>query len=200
MSVLSWGPCVLKTKVPTDLVDELVSRRSTKSPANKDLAGHFEDQYFFEDNDKQWFLSKFGQYADEYLQADANRLNRPKEILTPDFTTLWINYMKAGDFNPPHLHYGAASFVLFGECPTTLETEVKEYKGTGTKPGQLCFMWGDAGNQFCTVTHNFTPTKGDLFIFPSNLTHYVAPFKSEGTRVSVSGNIIFHNNINDKYY
>ena len=31
--------------------------------------------------------------------------------------------------------------------------------------------------------------KGDLFIFPSNLLHYVAPFKSNVERVSISFNM-----------
>ena len=39
------------------------------------------------------------------------------------------------------------------------------------------------------VQHSFFPNKGDLFIFPALTTHYVTPFKSEGTRISISGNI-----------
>ena len=33
------------------------------------------------------------------------------------------------------------------------------------------------------------PEKGMMFIFPGKLRHSVPPFKSPGTRVSVSGNI-----------
>ena len=35
---------------------------------------------------------------------------------------------------------------------------------------------------------NFPETR-DMFIFPAWLKHYVSPFKSDCTRISVSGNI-----------
>jgi hypothetical protein len=35
------------------------------------------------------------------------------------------------------------------------------------------------------------PEEGDMYIFPAWLKHWVAPYKSDCTRISVSGN--FHN-------
>ena len=37
---------------------------------------------------------------------------------------------------------------------------------------------------------SFPPEEGDMFIFPAWLKHWVAPYKSNCTRISVSGN--FH--------
>ena len=36
---------------------------------------------------------------------------------------------------------------------------------------------------------SFFPEEGDMFIFPAWLKHWVAPFKSKCTRISVSGNV-----------
>ena len=33
------------------------------------------------------------------------------------------------------------------------------------------------------------PEENDMFIFPAWLKHYVAPYKSKVTRISVSGNV-----------
>jgi hypothetical protein len=39
--------------------------------------------------------------------------------------------------------------------------------------------------------HVIVPKKGDLYVFPALLSHYVAPFKSNIERISVSGNLSF---------
>jgi hypothetical protein len=57
-------------------------------------------------------------------------------------------------------------------------------------PGSLNFIYGDLAISAYNVSHSFFPNKGDLFIFPALTTHYVTPFKSEGTRISISGNIV----------
>ena len=36
---------------------------------------------------------------------------------------------------------------------------------------------------------SFMPEENDMFIFPAWLKHYVAPYKSNCTRISVSGNV-----------
>ena len=41
---------------------------------------------------------------------------------------------------------------------------------------------------------------GDLYIFPASLKHYVFPFKSPVTRVSVSGNIMFDQDSRIDYF
>ena len=40
----------------------------------------------------------------------------------------------------------------------------------------------------CINSVNVMPETGDFFIFPTMLTHWVFPFKSNATRISVSGN------------
>ena len=49
-------------------------------------------------------------------------------------------------------------------------------------------MYGD-GPRECITYQSFFPEEGDMYIFPAWLKHWVAPFKSDCTRISVSGNI-----------
>ena len=49
-------------------------------------------------------------------------------------------------------------------------------------------MWGE-GPRDCVSYQSYFPKEGDMLIFPAWLKHYVAPFYSDVTRISVSGNI-----------
>ena len=113
--------------------------------------------------------------------------------MTPDakLISLWINYMKAGDFNPPHDHSGDLSFVIFPKIPPELLEENKKFTGTLQGPGGISFMWGDSVNHMAISLVHQMPKENDIYIFPAGLRHWVFPFKSDVTRISVSGNILF---------
>ena len=49
-------------------------------------------------------------------------------------------------------------------------------------------MYGE-GNRQAITYQSIHPKEGDMFIFPAWLKHYVAPFYSDVTRISVSGNV-----------
>ena len=49
-------------------------------------------------------------------------------------------------------------------------------------------MYGD-GTRDCVTYMSYFPEELDMFIFPAWLKHWVSPFKSDCTRVSVSGNV-----------
>ena len=98
--------------------------------------------------------------------------------------------MKPGDFNPLHTHSGDFSFVIFLETPKGLKKEQKEYEGSGSLPGSLMFEFTqNARPKWATTGVSVIPEVGDMYIFPAMLRHWVCPFKSKGTRISVSGNL-----------
>ncbi len=43
---------------------------------------------------------------------------------------------------------------------------------------------------FVITNNSFFPQEGEMFIFPAWLKHWVFPYKSDVTRISVSGNIV----------
>ena len=52
----------------------------------------------------------------------------------------------------------------------------------------MSFLYGEGNRQSITY-QSIHPKEGDMFIFPAWLKHYVAPFYSDVTRISVSGNV-----------
>ena len=98
--------------------------------------------------------------------------------------------MKKGEFNPIHSHSGDISFVIYISVPHEIVNECKNYTGTGVGPGTISFLFGEESNSY-TSHHSFLPREGMMFMFPASLRHFVPPFKSNVTRISVSGNIDF---------
>jgi len=80
------------------------------------------------------------------------------------------------------------SFVIFLKVPEEIKKEQKEYKGKSGGPGSLSFLYGE-GNRQAITYQSVHPNEGDMFIFPAWMKHYVAPFYSDVTRISVSGNV-----------
>ena len=129
------------------------------------------------------------QYLGVYDQMYQKFVLKPYEK-KPEYviSALWINHQKAGEFNPPHDHDGKLSFVTYLQIPDELKKEHQEYKGKSCGPGGIQFIYGD-GPRDCITYQSFFPEEGDMFIFPAWLKHWVAPYKSDCVRISVSGNI-----------
>ena len=72
--------------------------------------------------------------------------------------------------------------------PEKLIEEQKAYKGKSCGPGGIQFLYGEGDRQAITYMSQM-PQTGDMYMFPAWLKHYVSPFKSDITRISVSGNV-----------
>ena len=100
-----------------------------------------------------------------------------------------INFQKAKEHNPPHIHPGAdVSFALHLNAP--LEMIGEKQDTTGIAPGRLSFLYGEE-RPHTIAERSFTPEKNVMLMFPANLRHYVASFNSDVERISVAGNIKF---------
>ena len=74
--------------------------------------------------------------------------------------------------------------------PKKLIEEQDAFEGTSSKPGSLMFEFTQQAKPKWAMTGQaFRPSTGDMVIFPALLQHWVLPFKSKCTRVSVSGNL-----------
>ena len=62
------------------------------------------------------------------------------------------------------------------------------FQGQSGGPGHLSFVYGE-GNRQAITYQSVKPKNRDMFIFPAWIKHWVAPFYSDVTRISVSGNI-----------
>ena len=191
-SHFNWGPFVAKFTCPKNVLKRLDAEgKQAERSWNHQLAGHIKSQFKYPEEFEQWFYKEMSHIFTAYRQAHCEYHALPYMPTPLLYQSLWVNFMKAGDFNPPHIHGGDISFVIFVDVPKQLEKEMEEHEGTTAKPGQLMFNYGEnsKGKQWATIGHHVTPKTGDMYIFPAQQQHWVAPFKSEVTRISVSGNL-----------
>jgi len=102
--------------------------------------------------------------------------------------TMWINYQKKHDYNPPHTHKGVLSFVIFCKVPQKI---FEEPAVSNTKDqGKIIFQHGESMTRLMGNLFPVTPYERLMFMFPAQLNHFVPSFWTDETRVSVSGNFI----------
>tara|TARA_A100001011_G_scaffold54443_1_gene53077 strand:- start:424 stop:1068 length:645 start_codon:yes stop_codon:yes gene_type:complete len=194
---INWGPYVMRTKLPDYIIKRLLKdgdKLRKKDSYNYKLAGHLNNQFLYSIETQNWFYKEIHPIINAYREGHCKFhgiKNLPVEL---SFDDLWINYMKAGDFNPAHTHGGDYSFVLFADVPKKLIQEQEKFEGTSAKPGMLMFEFTQqARPRWSTTGVNVKPNPGDFFMFPALLQHWVVPFKSKITRISVSGNMRIEN-------
>ena len=184
-SFFYWGPLLFKIKLdPTDLKACLKLCSKKSSEVNETLAGVIKHQHYVSPQ-------KFSNIIDPYLTSFRDCYNQWYEKPLSHqikINVAWVNFMTAGEFNPPHIHGGCDfSSVLFVKIPEKLRKENKKYKGRSAGPGSISFTYGESQKYSISQKDSF-PQEGDLFIFPATLTHFVAPFMSQGERISISAN------------
>jgi uncharacterized protein (TIGR02466 family) len=184
-----WGPFLFKIKIlqeDLNLITALCKKDKTKD-ARKKLAGIIKDEYFI---DKEKYENILKKYLETYSHGHKNWYNQ--EIKSITCVSAWVNYMKKGEYNPPHLHGDCdLSSVLYLKIPEELKKENQEYIGTLTNggPGSITFQYGEY-RPLNSDEHRVFPEEGDLYIFPFNLKHSVSPFKSNIERISVAANFV----------
>jgi uncharacterized protein (TIGR02466 family) len=168
------------------LLDEA---KNNKMDYRDKLAGILNKETGYSEESKNKLLPELSQCLGIYDQAFEQYTNKKYEK-KPEYilSALWINYQKANEFNPPHDHDGKLSFVTYLQIPKELKIENQEYIGKSCGPGGIQFIYGN-GPRDCVTYMSFMPEENDMFIFPAWLKHWVAPYKSDVTRISVSGNV-----------
>jgi uncharacterized protein (TIGR02466 family) len=188
---IPFGPYVMKTKVPEDIRKRLLkdAKKQLKS-YHKHLAGHLHTQLRYNDDTTKWFYEQSTPIWQAYREGWSNWAGLTNYSCELNAHDLWVNFMKPGDFNPVHTHGGDYSFVIFLDVPEKIIEEQNAFEGTSAKPGSLMFEFTQQAKPKWAITgQTYRPKTGDMIIFPALLQHWVVPFKSKCTRISVSGNI-----------
>ena len=190
IQIFNWGPCVVRMKISDEFKKLLLTEgEKNKIDYTDKLAGILDKETGYSEESKNLILPQLSQCLGVYDQAFEKYVNKPY-TKRPEYilSALWINYQKPNDYNPPHDHDGKLSFVTYLKIPEKLKKENAEYKGKSCGPGGIQFIYGN-GPRDCITYMSFMPEENDMFIFPAWLKHYVAPYKSKVTRISVSGNV-----------
>tara|TARA_Y100001937_G_scaffold74471_2_gene101324 strand:+ start:3075 stop:3767 length:693 start_codon:yes stop_codon:yes gene_type:complete len=100
--------------------------------------------------------------------------------------TLWINFSKKHDFNPPHTHTGVLSFVIYCKVPQNIFSTQAD--SNTKRAGEILFQYGEPISELMGNEYPVKPFDNLIFIFPAKLKHFVPSYYVDEERVSVSGN------------
>ena len=181
-----WGPMLCKIKLETADLKKFAKLCSKKTSfVNEKLAGVIKHEHYID-------TQKYYKILDPYLISFLHCYKEWYGKLLPTKLTIitaWVNFMVAGEFNPPHVHTNCDfSSVLFIKVPKKLKEENKKFSGVGGGPGSISFTYGEI-QPYSNCRKHFLPQEGDLFIFPATLHHFVSPFMSKKEeRISISAN------------
>ena len=197
---INWGPYIMSTTVDDYIIDWLIENGEKQdNDYRTNLAGHLKVEKAYNDEQRKWFATEMANTFNDYRLRHNTYHNLNSIVPNPKvkikLDSMWINYMTKGDVNPPHTHTGDLSFVIYCQVPDNMTTDVD---GINTKqsapPGSIIFKHGEENRPRWTTNEIFfTPQKGDCFIFPALMSHMVLPFRCDGTRISVSGNLSYMN-------
>jgi|LakMenEpi03Aug12_release.lakeMendotaPanAssembly.Ray.scaffolds.fasta_scaffold01482_39 hypothetical protein len=187
-----WGPLLFQTKINDNDINKilLLCVKEKDKDYRKNLAGHIKEEYTINTNELNNILTP---YFNDYIQYFTQWYGTKIKLI--ETNSSWVNFMKPGEFNPPHTHTECDfSCVIYLNIPKKLIEENKEFMGRGSKnggPGAVSFRSKISDAKYNISNVNCFPEKGDFFIFPATLEHFVFPFKSDCERISVSANFNF---------
>jgi hypothetical protein len=187
-----FGPYLAEMPVdPVYCAKLLKLGKKLKKSHRKNLVGQIEHEYLYPIETEPWVINEFQIYVNSWIDGFRRFASKPNFNPKYQITQMWINRMRAKEYNPMHVHTSCSlSFVLFLEAPQQMLDEAKKNETNAPGPGELCFYYGEEGFQSVTEKH-FAPVINTLVIFPANVRHSVMHFNSKVIRTTVAGNIKF---------
>ena len=189
-----FGPRIMKSSIPQNIVDEVNKRaddilndekKSEQLDYSGNLAGNVKKEIALSLGEIKSLELVVNKLVTEYIVKTVGSQFNPE---TTNMTyTSWVVSQYAGDFNPVHIHDSQLSGVFFLKVPPGYE---EEYRREDHYPSVGCLEFlGSVPNTFSKHSYMAKPQIGDLYLFPSWLSHQVYPFRSEGERRSMAFNI-----------
>ena len=184
------GQAIIKYQVPLEVfvgLNELYEAKKKHLPnATEQLAGKIPDEFslffagpttkimhahsYVSEDILKWFYSIF----DHYLKW--NKTGK----YNIDINSIWVNEMKAGDYNPVHIHQGklwtGLSSVMILKLPKDMGPELA--RPDQPMNGRLQILGGVNG-QFVKADYSPQMKIGDFYVFPYDMRHVVYPFTNK---------------------
>ena len=203
----NFGPYIIRStisdelhKILLDTANKIRKNKKLKKDNDyrKNLAGNLSEEYSYAnaftskeekivEDELVWLASEYTKLSNKIIHQNLGR--EPKDIVMQK--PVWVNFMKAGEWNPAHNHTGDISCVTYLQVPDEIKEEnnsnESSNKSNTPSAGKLEFSYGDQigySNTGCIMN----PKEKDIYIFPAKLHHLVYPFKSKVERISVSVN------------
>ena len=200
LGIRPFGPMIYKNIISDNWKDEIneAAKTSTRE-ANHRLVGCIDRQveYKLSEDARSELVDYVLEYVDMlYNQGlskfDSLSFKREKGSISMD--TPWVNVQKKGEWNPPHMHDGKFSCIVYTKIPKILRDEWKHptQRGKLSTAGKIAFLYGEFMELNQSNFGPLQPQEKEIYIFPSWLTHMVYPFNGDCERISCSTNIYFN--------
>jgi hypothetical protein len=206
------GQSILRYEVPLDIfhsINNIYDKKFKENilpSANSTLIGKIQNEnsmyYNGEDESRvkrhnelplnviNWFTETFRHYL------DFNKIRDYKLSLN----SVWVNEMKANEYNPMHIHQGTLltglSSVMILKLPDTYGVE---YSAAETPQNGRLQLLGSSSGQFAKVDYQPPMALRDFYIFPYDMRHTVYPFNgTTDTRRTLAANcdVLYNSVIN----
>jgi len=184
----------MRSSIPQNIVDLVNEKadsilgddqKSNDLDYSSNLAGNVKKEVALSLGEVKSLETVINKLVTEYIMKTVADQFKPEN--TNMTYTSWVVSQYAGDFNPMHIHDSQLSGVFFLKVPPGYE---EEYRREDHYPSVGCLEFlGSVPNTFSKHNWMIKPHIGDLYIFPSWLSHQVYPFRSEGERRSMAFNI-----------
>ena len=194
------GQSILKYKVPLEVFQSINSlyedNKNNLDPANKQLVGKIENEhslyYGGQDESKMKKHNRLPLVVKNYFIQSFHHYLQWNKIREYELhlNSIWVNEMKANEYNPVHIHRGmlftGLSSVMILSLPSTYG---KEYSNEEVPQNGKLQILGSASGQFAKIDYQPELKIRDFFIFPYDMRHCVYPFNSTNeTRRTLAAN------------
>ncbi len=195
---------VMEGQLPEDTVDSLwkLIEESRKQPEDMkpELAGNISSSIRLDGNSpliEDFVKNIIPIYIDQTIKSyGAPWRTTMREGQGWNLESLWVNFQKKHEFNPPHDHSGVYSFVIWMQIPTSYAEQKKlpicANSNADNHISNFAFSYTNTLGRISTFAYNMEKeAEGYMVMFPSELKHEVFPFyENDGERISISGNVV----------
>ena len=194
---------VVEGQLPTDMITNIWSAidEARDNPVNSkpELAGNISSSIKLDRNSE--LLKDFtGETIPAFMQQHMEAYGPPYRMAMKEgeqfyLESLWVNFQRQHEFNPPHDHAGVYSFVIWMQIPTSYEEQRKlpiaVESNADNHISNFAFSYTNTLGRVSTFAYNMEKeAEGYMVMFPSAMLHQVFPFyENDGERISISGNI-----------
>ena len=194
------GQSILRYQVPLEIFQSINSlyknNKDSLNPANKQLVGKIESEhslyYGGQDESKMKRHDRLPLVVKDYFIESFHHYLQWNKIREYELhlNSIWVNEMKANEYNPVHIHRGmlftGLSSVMILSLPSTYG---KEYSNDEIPQNGKLQILGSASGQFAKIDYQPELKLRDFFIFPYDMRHCVYPFNGPGFRRTLAANM-----------
>ena len=193
----------IEGQLPKDIVDNLwkLIEESKKQPDDMkpELAGNISSSIRLDSNSpliEDFVTNVIG----SFIQQNIDSFGPPWRVTMKEgqgwnLESLWVNFQRKHEFNPPHDHSGVYSFVIWMQIPTSYAEQKKlpicANSNADSHISNFAFSYTNTLGKVATFAYDMEKSaEGYIVMFPSQLLHQVFPFyENDGERISISGNV-----------